>query len=284
MPDDRIEKIPLVVGDEPGADDAETSYASYDEYVYGAHAIGTLSFHIVEVPGHAGTELALPVESSGLIDPAAVLAAANALPEPGLLPRMILVDRVHPDQQWVRLLLDAPNLTIEWSFWGEGQIILYRPALGPELPRALMEQWWQALRSSDGASAWAHDSIGDFEPFSPEAEFAPHDLRLLRAWSLLGGYLLGDTAIAERLIGAMAKPIRSCVLGTALHARLRTLPAERRGTAYESQIGIARFLCSDTVRAEAMASLQAQRESQDPQISERLGKILAFLDSEQPGP
>src|SRR5271154_2101552 len=102
MSAERIERIPLTVGREPGSEGSDQTFESYESYRYEAILVGMLKYRIIEVPGYPGTELAVPFEPSERIDVDRALAALRALPQPGLVERLVLIDDVHQDQQWYR--------------------------------------------------------------------------------------------------------------------------------------------------------------------------------------
>jgi len=279
MCDERIESIPLTVGAEPGSEGSDKTFASYEEYRYEAIYVGHQKYRIIEVPGHPGTELAIPLEPSERIDVDETLAALRALPEPGLVRRLLLIDDAHPDQQWYRQLRNASGLTIDGELGAAGEIRLYRPALGADLRSALLAQWCRLLRFAVPAAASAYDSIGEIEPFELQNVFAPEALQSDLSWSMLGAYLAEAPRDAGVLVDAVALPIRSSIFGAALGERLRLLAPERRGSAYETHALMANWLAK-IVTPKALEALAPLRGAGDSELRKRTEEIIRLLETQ----
>ncbi|MFI5024782.1 MAG: hypothetical protein ACHQRJ_24420 [Alphaproteobacteria bacterium] len=256
-----IERIAHVSGAE--TEEIERPFADRSDFLYTGQLISNEKMAVYSLAVRPQTSIAIPLEapSYARIGPAIALQLLQDLPDVRLVERLLIIDGRHREEPWIWQTTGQKHVVrAEALPWGE--IRLYRPAADQELGDVMRHEWCHLLRFASAREASLFDGVGALEPLEADALLGgtagawtiPAD----EIWATFGEILL--TAGAVMAMTAFAYPVRAALWGSALAARLASLPPAMRSGRHDSYAGSARWLVT-TVRERALDELEKKAEA-----------------------
>lgn len=267
----RIERVPYITGMDGGP------FNSRSDYLLSRVGRYKPEMQIMRLTHSPTTELAVPLVSDVPIDTAAALEAVKALPDARLVRRLSLLDRPHPEQQWLRQQTGNPELKVEAEAFPNGDINVYRPGLEGDLPMTVGHEWNHLFKLAEPAASQAFDQVGDIEPVSTDVHSAFPELESHEAWSYIGEHLLRmPTNPGEAVLTASTNPIRASIWGRALASRMASMPEEQLPASADAYRNLTTFI-EQSVRPQAISALQDVVATGETSSAQRARSIIDYL-------
>ena len=250
------ERIPQLSGAE--AESIEQPFADRDDFLYTGQLISNPEMAVYSLAVHPQTLIAIPLKAPSYprIGPAVALQLLLDLPDLRLVERLLIIDGRHREEPWIWQTTGQKHV-VRAETLPRGEIRLYRPAADGALGDVMRHEWCHLLRFASTREASLFDGVGALEPLEADALLGgtagawtiPAD----EIWASFGEVLL--TPGAAMAITAFAYPVRATIWGSALAARLASLPPAMWSGRHESYAGLARWLVT-TVRKSALDALE----------------------------
>jgi hypothetical protein len=272
---ERVERVPMVIG--PSSGDVR-SYDSYDDYRYSGQRVGHIPMRVMALTDHPDTEIAVPVESTLNISLDDIVDTLHALPNLGLIRRIMIIDEAHSEEQWLRQIRNNAGLCVKAeAFPVAREIRIYASGIDASFSATVLHEWNHLLKHAYPDASDAFDRVGTFEPLEIGA-LAPFDALVAdEEWSYLGEQLADfKRQAAETLMLALALPIRSSIWGSAFGAALDAVPESEYGADHQSYQSIRAFIDA-SARPEAIGTLRELADDPDPDVATRAEEILRYL-------